>query len=159
MLDDLDGDEVAEFIGTIMDQELDTVVDDNSLDALGEALVQHFKLAVSGNQVELHDLFKKLDEQASKPKPKASAQNNEESSDESEDGGEVITQTFIVSVSCCIWFMLLDINFSFFLFDRKWKLTNPHQQQDPQMQKMQVQDHRITEQGKILLQNLMTTVG
>jgi len=83
--DDLEGDEVAEFIGTMMNQELDTIVDDNSLEALGEALVQHFKLAASGKQQELQDLFTKLDEVAAKPKPKASCKNDDESENESGD--------------------------------------------------------------------------
>ncbi|CAL8100248.1 unnamed protein product [Orchesella dallaii] len=83
--DDLDGDEVAEFVGTMVDQELDTIVDDNSLEALGEALVQHFKLAASGKQQELQELFTKLDEVAAKPKPKASCKNDDGSDDESGD--------------------------------------------------------------------------
>lgn len=91
LLDDLDGDEVSDFIGTLMDQELDTIVEDNSLDILGESLVEHFKLAVAGKHSELDELFRKLDEEASKPKPNASRQNPEEgdSSESSEDEAEV----------------------------------------------------------------------
>lgn len=89
VVDDLDGDEVAEFIGTLMNQELDTIVDDNSLEDLGNDLVQHYRLAVDGKQLELQELFRKLDEQAAKQKPKAVCQNKEESSEESESEDEV----------------------------------------------------------------------
>lgn len=88
-LDDLDGEEVAEFLGTMMNQELDTIVDDHSLEELGEALAHHFKLAASGKETELQDLFSKLDEQAKKPKPKVACQNEGDSSGES-DEDEVI---------------------------------------------------------------------
>lgn len=85
-IDDLDGDEVSEFVGTMMNQELDTIVDDNSLEQLGEALVQHFRLATSGKTLDLQVLHNALDQEASKPKPAPSRQpNDDESSDDDED--------------------------------------------------------------------------
>ena len=45
-IDNLEGDEVAEFLGKIMNQELGTLVVDNSLEEIMAALCNHFKLAM-----------------------------------------------------------------------------------------------------------------
>jgi len=85
----LGGDEVAEFISTIMNQELDTLVEDNSLEDLGNSLCHHFRLAISGRDAEILELHKSLDATAAasaKNKPKVKVQNDDSSSEEgSED--------------------------------------------------------------------------
>ena len=45
-IDNLEGDEVAEFLGEIMNQALGTLVDDNCLEEIGAALCNHFKLTM-----------------------------------------------------------------------------------------------------------------
>ena len=59
--DDLEDDEVAEFLGTILDQELDTIVDDNSLQDIGSQLCTHFRLCDKGDTVQLGELCNQLD--------------------------------------------------------------------------------------------------
>lgn len=73
-----------------MNQELDTIVDDNSLEELGETLCQHFKLAMDpSKEGELLQLHLALDAAACKAQPLPQPQESDDSSEDDEDEVEV----------------------------------------------------------------------
>ena len=81
------GSEVADFLGTLMDQELDTIVDDSSLDELGGKLCTYFKMCQDKKEAEvtaeLENLRKAQSEAASScaaSKPLADADGDSSSS-------------------------------------------------------------------------------
>jgi hypothetical protein len=78
--------EVSEFLGTMMDQELDTIVDDNSLEELGEALCQHFRLAMSNNEAELLKLHLSLEAASLRAKPQVKVQTADGGGDDESSG-------------------------------------------------------------------------
>jgi hypothetical protein len=80
------GDEVSEFIGQIMNQELDTIVDDNSLEELGDRLCTHFRLAMDPNKEgDLSQLHIELDTAAAAAKPLPTPQIDDDSSSSDDD--------------------------------------------------------------------------
>ncbi|KAK7063282.1 rRNA accumulation-related protein [Halocaridina rubra] len=58
--DDLDPDEVADFLSTVMDQELNTHVEDQSDCELGQLLCRFFKLCASGQESQVLDEISKM---------------------------------------------------------------------------------------------------
>lgn len=85
-------DEVAEFLATIMNQELDTIVDDNSLDEIGDRLCAHFRLAMDPMKTEeLTKLHVEMDAAAAavKPPPQHQQAPGDESDSDEDDDEEV----------------------------------------------------------------------
>jgi len=88
--DDLSPEEVGEFVGEIMNQELDTLVEDGSLTELGAALCTHFRL--QNDEAHLLKLHADLDKQLAEQQPLPPVADEEGSSSEDEEDEEMETE-------------------------------------------------------------------
>jgi pre-rRNA-processing protein TSR2 len=86
--DSLLGEEVSFFLGTIMNQEFNTLVQDSSLEEMGNDLCKYFQMCVEKKEAELLEVLSKLDMATPRTIQCLSRSTHEDTSEEEESDSE-----------------------------------------------------------------------